>query len=203
MHAMATIASCAEATLPPRPCDCTADHIIGNDQALRLQTFVNSGNVALTCLVCIVSMGLVTEFMILGKMKSKFMQGKNLMSDAMHNARMAKFNTMQKCYRTFFITLVCLFTPVLMPQGMAMQQFGMRDLASWPSPMNFFFGVPGQAANMLAAPLHRLVLRAFMMLMWFKYFSSYLFENNRHKAQPPLFYDMPCQLCTSKTSNAA
>jgi hypothetical protein len=78
---------------------------------------------------------------------------------------------------------VLMHSPLLMPQGMAMQQFGTYALASWPSPMNFIFGVPGSAANMLATPLHRLICRAGFLYLWTRYLSAWLWESHL-KPQP-------------------
>ena len=154
-----------------------------NDEMHRLMGFVNHGPMALNTLFAVIAWTVIfSRFIVLG-LRNQFAKSKSLLSDAMYKARKAKLDKTVFGFLTMNAFFVLMHSPLLMPQGMAMQQFGTYALASWPSPMNFIFGVPGSAANMLATPLHRLICRAGFLYLWTRYLSAWLWESHL-KPQP-------------------
>jgi len=106
--------------------------------------------------------------------------GKHLSSAAAFKSRIGAFKEIEFSVTIFAVTLGSACT-ILMPYGMAMQTWGVSR-SYWPSPLNFVFNQPGEASNMLGAPIHALCYKVIFTLMAWRYFTVYP-ENMQKRAK--------------------
>jgi len=98
----------------------------------------------------------VFRFYVMRPMRLRFEENASLMSADLFNAKIKKLRGNE--WAVTWFPFYCIFLLVIMvPYGMAMQVYGVKEQTSWPSPMTFVFNRPGAATNMLATPLHALL----------------------------------------------
>ena len=92
-------------------------------------------------------------------MKGYTLKAKHLLSAQALKSRLKIIGDTERSW-TIIIACVTIQNTVLMPFGIAMQSYGISNVAFWPSPMNYLFNVPGAANNLLGAPVFFLMSKA-------------------------------------------
>ena len=100
-------------------------------------------------------------------MINKYKESAKLVSAEGFKTRLKKVYASRFHFNLLIGSWFLLYT-FLLPQGMAMQMFGVSQPEAWPSLVQWGFDVKGSPTNMLGAPLHRLAVRSVAHYVWFR-----------------------------------
>lgn len=131
--------------------------------------YLNVGNVsALLALLLMFGLLLLSKFMMHPRIYDTVRKAKHLMSAAIYESRFSSVKKSDRAIAIILIFILVMYT-ILLPYGMAMQAYGIKEITSWPSPANLLFNQPGAPMNMLGAPLHTLVSKTLSTILVIRY----------------------------------
>jgi len=93
-----------------------------------------------------------------GELFKQLRRKKHLMSDDIFYRRAASLAEKRRGMFGIWMLVLVLYT-IMMPAGMAMQVYGVKDTSTWISPLNAIFNQPGAEINMHGTPVHFLVCK--------------------------------------------
>lgn len=146
-------------------------HIRAEDDEGKMWLLHSYHFTAVEMILTFIANPLFGKFVMYRGLRKKLQDAKKLMSAEIFKSRIRTITISENrmvWYSFFFIIIQV----ILMPYGMAMQVFGVKEEASWPSPFTHIFARDGSPPqNLLGNPVHALIQNTFMFLCYAIFFN--------------------------------